>query len=89
MSKLEDMGQKVGFPSTYLFYTNTNADQVTKFVKNFRYGDRLHCCTQNTKAVLNLNGAVCLKTQNSGDLVEMPSGTGDFYHASIKGMGIL
>jgi hypothetical protein len=44
---------------------------------------------QGNHPVLNLNGNICLKAKNSGDVIEMPNGPGDFYHTSVKGVSIL
>jgi len=77
------------FPTTYIFYDKFNSDKVNRFIKNYKYGDKLHCCMQNNHPILNLNGSVCLKSKDTGDLIQMPNGAGDFYHASIKGMSIL
>ena len=89
MKRLEEVGNKYEFPNTYVYYNNSNADKVTQFMKKFKYGDKIQCCMQSDYPVLNLNGSVCLKNKDEGDLLTMPNGSGDFYQASIKGVGIL
>lgn len=89
MGRLEEIGNKYGFPSTYLFYTNKNEDKVHSFLKKFKYGDKVQMCMQVTQPALNLNGNICLRDKDSPEVIEMPSGSGDFYNTSIKGMGIL
>ena len=89
MGRLEQIGNKYGFPSTYLFYNGKQADQVTGFLKKYKYGDKVHTCMQSTQPILNLNGNFCLRSKDSPDIIEMPTGSGEFYNMSIKGMGIL
>lgn len=89
MARLEDIGNKYGFPHTYLFYNNSNEDKVNEFIKKYKYGEKIQCCMQSTQPVLNLNGNICLKAKDSGEVIEMPNGSGDFYNTSVKGLGIL
>jgi hypothetical protein len=89
MERLATLGDSYGFPTTYIYYDKDHSERVNKFIKGYRYGDKLHCCLQSMHPVLNLNGNVCLRAGDSPDILQMPNGSGDFHHASIKGMGIL
>ena len=39
---------------------------------------------QNTQPIVNLNGKICLKEKGSYDILEMPSGCGDFIKCTVK-----
>lgn len=83
------IGDKYGFPPTYIFYNANNYTKITEFMKTFKYSNRITICLQSTHPILNLNGNLCLKSSDLGDVIELPNGSGDFYHASIKGVSIL
>lgn len=89
MNRLKDIGDEFGFPPTYIFYNANNYSKISEFLKNFKYGSRITICLQSTHPILNLNGNLCLKSSDHGDVIELPNGSGDFYHASIKGVSIL
>lgn len=46
--------------------------------------DKFTICIQNTHPVLNLNGQICLKAMDSCEIVEMPTGCGDFIKCSVR-----
>jgi UDP-N-acetylglucosamine pyrophosphorylase len=83
------IGDNYGFPPTYIFYNANNYTKITEFMKTFKYSNRIKICLQSTHPILNLNGNLCLKSSDLGDVIELPNGSGDFYHASIKGVSIL
>jgi len=90
MKRLQEIADKYGMPTTYIFYNVNNADKVTTFLKNYKYygHEKIRCCLQANHPILNLNGNICLKAKDSGDIIEMPNGPADFYHTSVNGMGI-
>jgi len=44
---------------------------------------------QDNHPILNLNGNICLKAKDSGDVIEMPMGPAEFRHAKIGEVGII
>lgn len=44
---------------------------------------------QGNHPILNLNGNICLKAQDSGDVIEMPNGPAEFYRLKVGDKGIL
>ena len=89
MERLTDIGDKFGFPVTYIFYDKESSERVNKYIGSYKYGSKIHCCVESSNPVLNLNGSVCLKSKDTAELIQMPQGSGDFYHATIRGLGIL
>lgn len=89
MQRLKETGDAFGFPPTYIFYNANNYNKITDFLKTYKYSENIQICLQNTHPILNLNGNLCLKASDQGDVIELPNGSGDFYHSSIKGVSIL
>jgi UDP-N-acetylglucosamine pyrophosphorylase len=89
MERLGNIGENHGFPPTYIFYNKNNVASIKEFLEGYKFRSHIQLCEQNSQPILNLNGNLCLKSKDSGEVIQLPNGAGDFYHSTIRNVNIL
>lgn len=69
MERLKEIGDKLGFPPTYLFYNSDSYSKISDYLKRYKYSENIQLCQHTTHPILNLNGNLCLKAADSGDVI--------------------